>query len=123
MGEELGLLDDDFQQAIHDFTYGASIGCRGEARLPSRSTNAPSAYEFGRQVSDALAAWVKQGFVMGPFKEGEVPKDAKISGIMVKIKPSGAARVILNLSAPKGSSVNDGIDKDEFPAIMSSCNL
>jgi hypothetical protein len=39
---------------------------------------------------------------------------------MVRPKPNGTARIILNLSAPKGSSVNDGIDKDEFPATMSS---
>ena len=35
-------------------------------------------------------------------------------------KPNGSARIILNLSAPKGMSVNEGIDSDEFPAKMSS---
>jgi hypothetical protein len=39
---------------------------------------------------------------------------------MVRPKPNGSARIILNLSAPKGNSVNEGIDKDEFPATMSS---
>jgi hypothetical protein len=39
---------------------------------------------------------------------------------MVRPKPNGSVRVILNLSAPKGRSVNDGIDKAEFPATMSS---
>ena len=39
---------------------------------------------------------------------------------MVRPKPNGSVRVILNLSAPKGRSVNDGIDKKEFPATMSS---
>ena len=42
--------------------------------------------------------------------EEEVPAGAKVSGIMVRKKPNGAARVILNLSGPKGMSVNDGID-------------
>ena len=39
---------------------------------------------------------------------------------MTKPKPNGSVRIILNLSAPKGSSVNDGINKDDFPASMSS---
>ena len=39
---------------------------------------------------------------------------------MVKKKPNGAARVILNLSAPAGMSVNEGITAEEFPAVMSS---
>jgi hypothetical protein len=39
---------------------------------------------------------------------------------MVRPKPDGAVRIILNLSAPKGSSVNDGIDSALFPAAMSS---
>jgi hypothetical protein len=32
----------------------------------------------------------------------------------------GSHRIILNLSAPKGFRVNDGIDKEEFPA---ACHL
>ena len=123
LGRQLDLVDAKFEQALHDITHGASIGCRGDARLPSRSTNAPSAYEFGRHVSDALAAWIDQGFVMGPFEESQVPAGAKISGIMVKLKPTGAVRVILNLSAPEGFCVNEGIDKEDFPAYMSSITL
>jgi len=48
------------------------------------------------------------------------PPDAKVSGIMCRMKPNGTARIILNLSAPKGNSVNEGIDGDLFPATMSS---
>ena len=39
---------------------------------------------------------------------------------MVKIKPTGKARVILNLSAAKGSCLNEGIDKTNYPAKMTS---
>jgi hypothetical protein len=63
---------------------------------------------------------VSKGYAFGPVALAEVPADAKISGIMVRPKPNGSVRVILNLSAPKGRSVNDGIDKDDFPAKMSS---
>jgi hypothetical protein len=99
---------------------GADIGCRGPARGPSRSSNAASAYQFGPQVTDAVAEWVAKGYAFGPVKADEVPIAAKVSGIMVRPKPNGSVRVILNLSAPKGNSVNDGINKDDFPAKMSS---
>jgi hypothetical protein len=36
---------------------------------------------------------------------------AKMSGLMVKLNPTGKARLILNLSAQKGSCVNEGIDR------------
>ncbi len=43
-----------------------------------------------------------------------------MNGIMCRQKPNGSARIILNLSAPIGESVNDGICAEEFPAVMSS---
>ena len=49
-----------------------------------------------------------------------MPAAAKISGIMCREKPNGSVRIILNLSAPKGISVNDGINNEDFPASMSS---
>ena len=105
---------------LNDLRYGAALGCRGDARKPTRSGNAPSALEFGRETTDAVAAWVLKGFVYGPVDLIEVPAGAKINGIMCKLKPNGAVRVILNMSAPKGRSVNDGIRKEDFPAPMSS---
>ena len=39
---------------------------------------------------------------------------------MTRDKPNGSVRVILNLSAPKGSSVNEGINTEEFPTSMAS---
>jgi hypothetical protein len=71
-------------------------------------------------VTDAIAEWVAKGYAFGPVTAAEVPAAAKVSGIMVRPKPNGSVRVILNLSAPKGHSVNDGISKEEFPAKMSS---
>ena len=43
-----------------------------------------------------------------------------MSGLMVKLKPTGKDRLILNLSTPKGSCVNEGIDKTDYPAKMTS---
>jgi hypothetical protein len=111
---------DNADQILHDVKYGASIGCMGHARLPSFSKNAESSFGFGPQVTDAICDWIHKGFALGPFKRDQIPKNAKISSIMCRPKPNGSARVILNLSAPKGQSVNDGIDNKYFPATMSS---
>ena len=103
-----------------DLKHGAKIGCREEFHSPSASTNAPSALNHGHQVSDSIADWIAKGFVYGPVPLEDVPDAAKFSGLMTRPKPNGSVRIILNLSAPLGSSVNEGIDKDDFPASMSS---
>ena len=123
LGVSLGLLDERFQTVLSDIRYGATLGCRGEARLPSRSKNSPSAHEFGAQVTDAIADWIVKGFAHGPVSPRDLPSSAKVAGMMCRLKPNGSVRIIQNLSSPKGRSVNDGIDKKEFPALMSSTKL
>ena len=64
---------------------------------------------------------MKEGFIMGPFTKNNLPfKENRISGLMVKLKPDGAARMILNLSKGTPFSVNEGINSADFPALMSS---
>lgn len=104
----------------NDLRCGANIGCKGPYRLPSTSTNAPSAFENGPHVTDAIADWIHKGFAYGPVPLDQIPLSAKISGIMTKPKPNGAVRIILNLSAPLGRAVNEGIDSQDFPTVMSS---
>jgi hypothetical protein len=113
-------LHPDLEIIIRDLSLGANIGCSGIARLPTISTNAPSAFEYAAEVTDAIADWVTQGFAAGPFDPSNRPKTAKVSGIMCRPKPNGTARVILNFSAPEGLGVNDGIDNEDFPTSMSS---
>ena len=120
LGRELNLIDERFETVLNDLRHGALLGCRGEPRLPTRSSNSASAYEFGWQVTDAIACWASKGFVYGPVAPSALPKAAKVNGIMVREKPNGSVRVILNLSAPKGRGVNKGIKKEDFPAQMSS---
>ena len=107
-------------QVCRDLTDGADIGCKGKARLPTYSSNAPSAYDFPREITDSIADWLEAGFAAGPFDPADRPTNAKVNGIMCRQKPNGSARIILNLSAPKGNSVNDGISNDDFPTSMSS---
>ena len=84
-----------------DLKFGAHIGCKGRYREPTKFKNAPSAFEYGDRVSDSICEWLKAGYAAGPFELEEIPENAKISGLMVKLKPTGKARMMLNLSAPK----------------------
>jgi hypothetical protein len=108
------------EAVCRDLENGADIGCRGDARSPTVSSNASSAYDCGAEVTDAVAGWVEDGIAAGPFDPALRPSNAKVNGVMCRIKPNGTARIILNMSAPKGKSVNDGINADDFPTSMSS---
>ena len=72
--------------------------------------NMPSAEEHANIVADYLKAEVTQGRVCGPFVPASWPQ-VQISrfGVIPKSTP-GKWRLILDLSSPKGRSVNDGID-------------
>jgi hypothetical protein len=89
LAKEYGILGRRLDLAIKDLTLGADIGCTGVARQLTRSTNAPSAFEFGPQVRDAIADWLVQGLAYGPVKEEDLLANVKINGIMCKEKPNG----------------------------------
>ena len=108
------------EKICKDLTFGADIGCTGTSRTPSFSTNAPSAYEYAPHVTDAIADWLTKGFAYGPVPLDQIPATAKVNGIMTKPKPNGSVRIILNLSSPLGNCVNEGVNKDDFPTVMSS---
>ena len=109
------------EQIYRDVKFGADLGVNMECQVSSKATNLPSAYEDGMKVSDELASWITKGFVVGPLDESEIPfQKVKISGLMTKVKPNGAVRPILNFSRGSPKSVNDGMNKKGFSAVMSS---
>jgi hypothetical protein len=78
--DALGCSDTErLRRVLQYIEGGADIGCRGAARLPSSSNNAASAFEFGPQVTDAIAEWVQKGYAYGPVDAAAVPWEAKIS--------------------------------------------
>ena len=112
---------DILERIIADIDHGASIGVAKKFQVPSENTNAPSAFDNGGEVSDALFKMLKKKHVMGPFKESDIPfKIVRMSGLMAKLKPTGEARTILNLSRGVPHSLNEGIDKKDYPTSMSS---
>ena len=109
------------REIIDDIRRGASLGVSEECQVSSTATNAPSAIEEGEKVSDELASWISKGFVIGPLEKKDIPfQKMKISGLMTKTKPNGSVRPILNFSSGNPKSLNEGINKKDFPAKMSS---
>ena len=113
------------ERVLDRLDNGANIGCKGRGRLATITPNAKSAFYYGDRVADSLAEWIRDGIVVGPLDEEEIPyEDITVSSILVRLKPNGKARIIVNMSAPETElgpgSVNSGIDLEEFPARMSS---
>ena len=110
------------QSISRDLTNGCDLGTRGPNLCPSISTNAPSAYKYGDRVTDSIVDGILNGILIGPMDLKEIPfETVKTNGILVKLKDSGAARVILNLSRGEPFDVNSGMfNDDRFTVTMSS---
>ena len=76
--------------------------------------NHKSAVEYPEQVKAYIDEEVQWGVLVGPFDTNPIA-DLHISPLMSRPKPSvDTRRVIVDLSWPKGTSVNDGVDKHEY---------
>ena len=105
---------------LNSIMYGVSIGFSGP-HTPYISSNLPSAAQHPHIITAELhvAREVEAGRVLGPF--ATIPTNTfRSSGRGVIPKKNGKWRMILHLSAPFGSSVNDGIDNDQFPVQYST---
>jgi hypothetical protein len=106
------------QFALHSICHGAKP--RWTQPLPSIfTTNTPSAFIHGAAITDTIASWITKGFVAGPFLQPPLPH-FRVNPLLA-IPQHDKVRLVLNLSAPAGSSYNDFLDKFALPrAAMSS---
>ena len=74
---------------VQELKKGAVTGCTGEFSNPGRARNAPSALTEGWKVTDCIADLVAKGYAKGPFPEYQVPKTAKFSRLMARLKLNG----------------------------------
>jgi hypothetical protein len=81
--------------------------------LPACSVmNTPSTSQYGLEVADTIATWVKKGFVSEPFREPPLPK-FRVNCLMA-VNQGTKVRPIRNISLPENSSFNDNVDKFEL---------
>ena len=90
--------------------YGFDIGYQGPHQNLC-ALNYPSATEHPQVIDDYLALECSQGRMAGPFTN--LPyQPFHCSGMRVVLKQDGSYRIITHLSAPKGRSINDGIEPE-----------
>ena len=102
---------------LSGFCEGFRIGLLPNCvKLKSASSNCPSSRDHVGVMDEYLTTEVHVGRVVGPLKTPPFPY-LQIShfGVIPKKNKVNAWRLILDLSFPLGHSVNDGIDKSEFP--------
>ena len=88
---------------------GASIGVSGEGRWASTGPNSSTVYDYGCRVADSLQTAVKDGIMYGPLLKSQIPWTSyKVSPMTVRLKPNGAARIIMNLSFPHDPILGSG---------------
>ena len=98
---------------LNGFHNGFNIGFRGVMNEQPLKNN-KSARDIPDKVSEAIAKEVQRGHTAGPFLHPPFPH-CHVSPIGAAPKPDGSCRLVLDLSQPTGDSVNDNIDKAEFP--------
>jgi hypothetical protein len=87
-----------------------------KSSLPSLDDgNCPSAIEYGKDVTDCVATWVKSGFAAGPFKTPPL-KNFRCNSLMA-VPQDNKVRPVLNVSSPKGRSMNDNIDLTKLETV------
>ena len=68
---------------------GAPLGAKGAARIPSQGDNLQGMIDHGFEGMDAIACWVKQGLLMGPFRKAQIPVgELRVSPLNIEIKPN-----------------------------------
>ena len=98
---------------ITGFKFGFDIGFRGTVTNTFPDNNR-SAYLHKDGVTEAIRKEISRGHTAGPFPTPPFPIN-HISPLGAAPKPDGSIRLIMDLSQPRGNSVNDFISKDEFP--------
>ena len=101
-------------QLIDLLSFGFPLDFDRKTSLKCDNKNHASAIDYPEDVETYLQEEAKFGAIMGPFSVDPMPHCHK-SPFMTREKPhSDHRRVIVDLSWPKGFSVNSGVDKDSY---------
>lgn len=91
--------------------FGWPLGYHGNSSPETTDKNHPSGEAFLPQIEEFIAKELQHKAVLGPFHHPPFEPWVRCSPIMTRPKrDSEQRRVILDLSYPKGSAVNDGIE-------------
>ena len=109
-------------QLLTGLEEGVRIGFNQKASCRSAKSNMQSAICHPSVVEHYLDEELAQGNIAGPFDPKLIPNSVILNrfGVIPKANKPGKWRLIVDLSYPKGSSVNDGIAKADSSMVYSS---
>ena len=110
----LSQYDYEDKVIVDYLNFGWPLNFVGAYPLSGEMRNHKGARDFSGYVNDYLQREVKEGRILGPFLQPPFPKYAISPLNTVPKAESDARRVIVDLSWPLGTSVNDGIDNDMY---------
>ena len=97
---------------VHDLQFGCCIGYQGP-RHHRITPNLKSTLLHPDAVTEALLKEVSIGHTAGPFSSLPLPT-LQCSPLGLVPKKDGSWRIIMDLSSPRGSSINDFISKEDY---------
>ncbi len=77
--------------------------------------NANITKQYGEEISDTIAHWVKEGFACGPFDYPPLER-FRVNSILA-VPQDGKVRPVLNVSLPDKQSFNDAIDSNAMEKV------
>ena len=111
------LISHPNRKLIHFFLSGITQGFRVgfdhvNCPLSSSKRNLHSAAEHPEVINEYLLSELQESRVAGPFARSAIPSaHSSRFGVIPKSLQTGKWQLIVDLSHPKGKSVNDGIPK------------
>ena len=99
---------------VQSLTFGFLTGFHGH-RQARKAQNLPSTAQRPQVITDYIAKECAAGHTAGPFTEPLLPAFIVNPLGAVPKKHSGKWRLIMHLSFPTGTSINDGINISDFP--------
>ena len=102
---------------IHYLKYGFPLSIKSHDKLPiTEVRNHFSAIAHSQAVEEYLTKEISAGAILGPFGI-DLAHGIHSSPLLTRPKDVDKRRVILNLSHPSGSSVNDQVDRMRFDGV------
>ena len=99
-------------ELLHDLQFGCRIGYQGP-RYHRITPNLKSTLLHPEAVTDALHKEISRGHTAGPFSSLPL-LTLQCSLLGVVPKKDGCWCIIMDLSSPRGSSINDFISKEDY---------
>ena len=109
------VLDGYWDTQLIDFLrFGFPLDFNRNSILKCDNKNHSSAADFPLDIEVYLKEEIEHGAILGPFSKSPIP-DCHKSPFMTREKPNSAhRRVIIDLSWPKGASVNTGVTNESY---------